>query len=181
MAEVAITIAGRIYRLACDDGEEERLGELGRALEERITTLRGALGEVGDMRLVVMAGITLIDEAQDLVRENERLQTEMAGGHDSQRAQVEQLAATEKVHAERIAAAEQAHAEQMAAVERAQAERLAASEEAHAERVAAAEERLAAAEKAAATREGAVAAMIGEVADRLESLAREIAEESNGA
>lgn len=79
MAEVMVTVSGRPYRLACADGEEKRLAELGRLLDERVTRLRGELGELGDMRLVVLVGIALIDEMQDVARDMDRLRGEVAG------------------------------------------------------------------------------------------------------
>lgn len=79
MAEVMVTVSGRPYRLACADGEEEHLAELGRVLDERVGKLRGALGELGDLRLVILAGIALLDEVQDVSREVDRLRGEMAG------------------------------------------------------------------------------------------------------
>lgn len=79
MAEVMVSVSGRPYRLACADGEEERLAELGRSLDARVAKLRSELGELGDMRLVVMVGIALIDEMQDVARDMERLRGEVAG------------------------------------------------------------------------------------------------------
>ena len=66
MARVSININGRKYALGCDDGEEERLGGLGQRLDERITTLANQFGQIGDLRLLVMAGITLLDELEDI-------------------------------------------------------------------------------------------------------------------
>jgi cell division protein ZapA len=79
MAEVMVSVSGRPYRLACADGEEERLAELGRSLDARVAKLRSELGELGDMRLVVMVGIALIDEMQDVARDMDRLRGEVAG------------------------------------------------------------------------------------------------------
>lgn len=65
MARVNLEINGRKYTLGCDDGEEERLTRLGTKLDERISLLANQFGQIGDLRLLVMAGITLTDELED--------------------------------------------------------------------------------------------------------------------
>lgn len=66
MAKVSIQINGRKYALGCDDGEEERLERLGQRLDERLTMLANNFGQIGDLRLMVMAGITMMDELDEL-------------------------------------------------------------------------------------------------------------------
>jgi len=61
MGKVSLEINGRKYALGCDDGEEERLSGLGQKLDERIKTLANH-----DLRLMVMAGITMTDELEEL-------------------------------------------------------------------------------------------------------------------
>jgi len=65
MAKVNITVNGRRYALGCDDGEEERLNVLGQKLDKRIKDLANQFGQIGDLRLLVMAGITMMDELED--------------------------------------------------------------------------------------------------------------------
>jgi cell division protein ZapA len=62
---VNVTINGRQYRMACEEGQETRLLRLSENLESRIQSLRGKFGEVGDARLVVMAALTVCDELAD--------------------------------------------------------------------------------------------------------------------
>ena len=62
MSQVTVTIAGSTYRIACDDGEEQHLEGLARLLDAKIEEMRAAFGEIGDMRLHVMAAITIADE-----------------------------------------------------------------------------------------------------------------------
>jgi len=66
MANVNIRINGRKYALGCDDGEEERLERLGQRLDERLTMLANNFGQIGDLKLMVMAGITMMDELDEL-------------------------------------------------------------------------------------------------------------------
>ena len=57
MAHVSVTISGRQYRMACDDGQEHHLARLSHELDQRIAHLRTTFGEIGDMRLTVMAAL----------------------------------------------------------------------------------------------------------------------------
>ena len=62
MAQAVVTIAGRTYRMNCEEGEEAHIEALALQLDAKITDLRGAFGEIGDQRIVVMAALTLADE-----------------------------------------------------------------------------------------------------------------------
>ncbi len=65
MATVAVTIAGRVYRMACGEGEEAHLQSLARHVDATLATLRASFGEIGDQRLVVMSAITIADELNE--------------------------------------------------------------------------------------------------------------------
>jgi cell division protein ZapA len=68
MAQVSVTIDGRKYRLACNEGEEARLESLAGMVDGKIGEMRAAFGEIGDQRLVIMAALTIADnlgEARD--------------------------------------------------------------------------------------------------------------------
>ncbi|MBO0732904.1 MAG: cell division protein ZapA [Methylocapsa sp.] len=74
MAELTVVIAGRTYRLACGEGEEDRLEDLARLVNAKIAAIKQRFGAIGDQRLTVMAAITLADEwaeAKDQIRELE--------------------------------------------------------------------------------------------------------------
>lgn len=55
-------VGGRNYSLRCRDGDEARIGELGRALETRAATLTSALGAMDEGRLLIALAVTLADE-----------------------------------------------------------------------------------------------------------------------
>ena len=57
MSHINVTINGRQYRMACEEGQEVRLLKLAEGFESRIQNLRGMFGEIGDSRLVVMAAL----------------------------------------------------------------------------------------------------------------------------
>jgi cell division protein ZapA len=65
MAAVIVTIAGRTYRLSCDDGQETRLEQLARYVEGKILSMRDSFKEIGEPRIVVMAALAIADEAED--------------------------------------------------------------------------------------------------------------------
>jgi cell division protein ZapA len=77
MGQVTVTIAGRTYRMACGDGDEARLGALAALYGNKIEELREAFGEIGDMRLHVMAALTLADELAEATRRIEELESEV--------------------------------------------------------------------------------------------------------
>ncbi len=65
MAKVSITINGRKFALGCDEGEQAHLLMLGEKLDKRVQMLANQFGQIGDLRLLLMAGITLTDELED--------------------------------------------------------------------------------------------------------------------
>ena len=58
MAQISVSIAGRPYRMACDDGQEEHLRTLAARLDLKMAELRVHFGEIGDQRITVMAALT---------------------------------------------------------------------------------------------------------------------------
>jgi cell division protein ZapA len=62
MAQVTITINGRSYPVACNAGEEERIGELARYVDGKVKSFAKDLGQVGEARLLVLAALVLADE-----------------------------------------------------------------------------------------------------------------------
>jgi cell division protein ZapA len=79
MAPVTVTINGRQYRMACEDGEEDHLTRLADEFNRRVEELRGNFGEIGDSRLLVMAAITVSDEVAEAKKRIARLEGELAG------------------------------------------------------------------------------------------------------
>jgi cell division protein ZapA len=67
MPEVNVEINGKKYRMACEPGQEEHLLSLASAFNQRVDNFKGIFGEIGDIRLTVMAGIALIDELKQEV------------------------------------------------------------------------------------------------------------------
>lgn len=62
MAQVVVTIAGRTYRMNCEDGQEQHIEALAYEVDSKMAGLKAAFGEIGEQRLVVMAAITVADD-----------------------------------------------------------------------------------------------------------------------
>ncbi|MEE2995635.1 MAG: cell division protein ZapA [Pseudomonadota bacterium] len=62
MAQVEVRINGRNYQVACDDGQEGHLLQLGEYIDMRVQELVSTVGQVGDSRLLVMTSLLVADE-----------------------------------------------------------------------------------------------------------------------
>ncbi|SRR5690606_11103557 len=76
MAEVAVTINGRVYQMACDDGQEQHLLALSQLVNGRVEELANSVGQVGDARLLVMTSLLIADELSDVRAEIDELRRE---------------------------------------------------------------------------------------------------------
>jgi cell division protein ZapA len=94
MSQVTVTINGRQFRMACEDGQESHLLRLAQDLDQRIEKLRGTFGEIGDTRLTVMAALTVADELADTSGKLLRLEEDMAGLQEARAAASERADAT---------------------------------------------------------------------------------------
>jgi cell division protein ZapA len=77
MAQVNLTVNGRVHRVLCEDGQEDHVSELAARFDSAIDELRGAMGEIGDQRLLVMAGILMTDRLDDAERRMARLEQDL--------------------------------------------------------------------------------------------------------
>ena len=66
MAQVEITINNRQFRVACEDGQENHLKDLAAYFDTKVSSLAGAVGQLGDTSLMVMAGLLVADELSDM-------------------------------------------------------------------------------------------------------------------
>jgi cell division protein ZapA len=83
MAHVTVTINGKQFRMACEDGQEGHLMRLAQNFDQRIGELRGKFGEIGDTRLTVMAALTIADELHEASQRIRRLEEEHAALQDA--------------------------------------------------------------------------------------------------
>ena len=108
MGQVAISINGQNYQITCDDGQEEHLRSLAQIVDSRVEELVSAVGQVGDMRLLVMASLLLADEVAETKEEVDAMrarateidqaaplaEAQLASGFDALAARIETIAAS---------------------------------------------------------------------------------------
>jgi cell division protein ZapA len=102
MAQVSVTIGGRVYRMACDDGQEDHLMRLARDLDQKLAQLREAFGEIGDTRLAVMAAIMVADELSESRRRIRALEQETEGLQETRLAAADRIEASERAGAQTL-------------------------------------------------------------------------------
>ncbi|WP_341760528.1 cell division protein ZapA [Candidatus Endowatersipora endosymbiont of Watersipora subatra] len=78
MSHVAVKINGKIYRIACDEGQEEHLLDLAHRFNMYIENLKSSFGEIGDQRLIVMAGVLIIDDLVEMTHKLRVIEQELA-------------------------------------------------------------------------------------------------------
>ena len=65
MAEVEVTIAGRSYRIACRDGEEENLRSAASLVDSKSREALAGLGTLSEARQFLFASLLLADQLID--------------------------------------------------------------------------------------------------------------------
>jgi cell division protein ZapA len=74
MPEVEITIGGRTFDVACQEGEEQYLHSAARMLDTEAQVLAQQVGRIPEARMLLMAGLMLADKTaglEDKLRETE--------------------------------------------------------------------------------------------------------------
>ena len=61
---VTVRINGQPYQMGCDVGQESHIEEMGRNVDAIVQQLVGSVGQIGDARLLAMAGLILSDQVQ---------------------------------------------------------------------------------------------------------------------
>ena len=80
MAQVTVTINGRKYEIACDDGQEAHLTRLSQYVDKRVEELVSAVGQIGDARLLVMVSLLVADELSEVYTEVDNLRNVEGNG-----------------------------------------------------------------------------------------------------
>ena len=78
MPLVNVLINGHAYTVACDQGEEDRLRDVSKVLDARVREMITSVGQVGDTRLLVMAGLMVCDELSDALAHIEAVEKDVA-------------------------------------------------------------------------------------------------------
>jgi len=95
MPEVNVEINGRKYRMAYEEGQQARLIGLAQRFDAQVEGLKSAVGEIGDNRLTVMAGISVLDELSQAERRIAALEAQVAELTGAGQALAEELEAVE--------------------------------------------------------------------------------------
>ncbi|MDK1490561.1 cell division protein ZapA [Sinorhizobium sp. 7-81] len=96
MAQVTVTIDGKAYRMACEEGQEDHLSDLAARFDQYVGHLKGQFGEIGDLRLTVMAGIMVMDELSEVNRRLKNLETELGNLKSGRDVQLSEQARSEE-------------------------------------------------------------------------------------
>ncbi len=105
MPEVNVEIAGKKYRMACEEGQEQHLLDLAEEFNRRIGSYKDGFGEIGDSRLVVMTGIAALDELVEAHHRIDQLSEEIANLTALQHRLTREAETIEHRFAERLAEA----------------------------------------------------------------------------
>lgn len=65
MARVDVTFNGRVYPIACDDGQEPRVREVAAYVTQRLGDVKASVRSASDTHLLVMVSLLLADELFD--------------------------------------------------------------------------------------------------------------------
>ena len=65
MAKADISVYGKRYLIACENGQENHLRQLAVKFDERVQDMAGVLGEIGSERLFIAAAISFIHELDE--------------------------------------------------------------------------------------------------------------------
>ncbi len=65
MATVNVQVNGRTYGVGCEDGQEAHVESLARIFDSQVIDVAAQVGQVGELRLFLMAALLTADELAD--------------------------------------------------------------------------------------------------------------------
>jgi len=78
MGQVTVSVNARSYLVACDDGQEEHLRSLAGYIDRHVSDLAQSVGQAGDTRLMLMAGLMVADELVEALDRVQKLEEELS-------------------------------------------------------------------------------------------------------
>jgi cell division protein ZapA len=78
MASVQVEVNGRPYAVGCEDGQEAHVQALARAFDAQVRQVGRELGQLGELRLFLMAALVTADELADVHARLAQAQAELA-------------------------------------------------------------------------------------------------------
>ncbi len=104
MAQVGVQLNGKSYTVGCEDGQEAHLLELAKLFDAQIRQVSQSVGQIGETRLFMMAGLMMADELAETQSRASRALAELdslrEGGQDASHRAAEALdAAARRIEA----------------------------------------------------------------------------------
>ena len=65
MGQVTVEVNSRAYIVGCEDGQESHVEALARQFDTQVREVGGQVGQVGELRLFLMAALLTADELAD--------------------------------------------------------------------------------------------------------------------
>lgn len=92
MPEVDVEIGGKVFSVACQDGEEAYLRSAAKMLDTEATVVLGQIGRMPPERMLLMAGLMLADKTAALEDELRDVQDKVAAQEKALQSAEERLA-----------------------------------------------------------------------------------------
>lgn len=105
MAHVIVQVNGRPYTMQCPAGEEDHLRDLAELLDAEVGRVKTSVGNVGDIRMLVMAGLMVADRLSEAISRIQALEQEVAALTAARDAAAAETAAIVDTVGERLASA----------------------------------------------------------------------------
>lgn len=77
MSKVTISLNGRAFTIGCEEGQQAYLRELAAHLDGHVRDLAGKVGQIGDVRLLLMAALIVADEMKEAKGRADALEDEV--------------------------------------------------------------------------------------------------------
>lgn len=105
MPHVFLQVNGRPYTMQCPEGEQDHLRELAELLDGEVQRVRTSVGNVGDIRMLVMAGLMVADRLSEAMVRIQSLEVQLAELRESRNAAIAEAQSIQQQFTERLAAA----------------------------------------------------------------------------
>lgn len=70
MSKVSIRVNDRAFSIGCEPGQEDHVQALGEVFDQKVTELAAQVGQIGDLRLFLMAALVITDELETLKKQS---------------------------------------------------------------------------------------------------------------
>lgn len=78
MSKATISLNGRPFTIGCEEGQQAYLRELAAHLDGHVRSLADRVGQIGDLRLLLMASLIVADELKEAKGELESLRGDLS-------------------------------------------------------------------------------------------------------